>query len=186
LRERHAVRHPSPDVELIDPGKDRRETLGAQRRTVPQSRARILHGRRDHQEEIAMVWSKLRDELDRAGRAAQGAIDEGKVRLDAMRARQLADKAAQALGYALYRARKQGQDIDADTYARLSSTLAGHEAEISQIDAKLEELRAQRSRQKDTAATESEPPAAESPASESPARESAPGTTTPPVDGPAI
>ena len=128
-----------------------------------------------------MVWSKLRDELDRAGRAAQGAIDEGKVRLDAMRARQLADKAAQALGYALYRARKQGQDIDADAYARLSSTLAGHEAEISQIDAKLEELRAQRSRQKDTASAESEPPATESPATDSPQ-----GSTTPPVDAPAI
>jgi uncharacterized coiled-coil protein SlyX len=128
-----------------------------------------------------MVWSKLRDELDRAGRAAQGAIDEGKVRLDALRARQLADKAAQALGYALYRARKQGQDIDADTYARLSSTLAGHEAEISQIDAKLDELRAQRSRQKDTASAESEPPAAESPEPDS-----SHGTTTPPVDGPSI
>jgi hypothetical protein len=128
-----------------------------------------------------MVWSKLKDELDRAGRAAQGAIDEGKVRLDAMRARQLADKAAQALGYALYRARKQGQDVDADTYARLSSTLAGHEAEIAQIDAKLDELRAQRSRQKDPASPESEPRAAESPATDS-----SHGTTTPPVDGPAI
>jgi uncharacterized coiled-coil protein SlyX len=103
-----------------------------------------------------MVWSKLREELDRAGRAAQGAIDEGKVRLDAMRARQLADKAAQALGYALYRARKQGEDIDADTYARLSSTLAGHEAEIAQIDAKLEELRAQRTQTKEPSAADAE------------------------------
>ena len=116
-----------------------------------------------------MVWSKLREELDRAGRAAQGAIDEGKVRLDAMRARQLADKAAQALGYALFRARKQGEDINADTYARLSSTLAAHEAEIAQIEAKLEELRAQRSREKDTAAPET-PSASDGP---------------PPADGPA-
>lgn len=103
-----------------------------------------------------MVWSKLREELDRAGRAAQGAIDEGKVRLDAMRARQLADKAAQALGYALYRARKQGEDIDADTYARLSSTLAGHEAEITQIETKLEELRAQRAQAKEPASQDAE------------------------------
>jgi len=91
-----------------------------------------------------MVWTKLKEELDRAGRAAQGALDEGKIRLDAMRARQLADKAAQALGYALYRARKDGQDINADTYARLSSTLAAHEAEITQIESRLEEMRASR------------------------------------------
>jgi hypothetical protein len=91
-----------------------------------------------------MVWTKLKEELDRAGRAAQGALDEGKIRLDAMRARQLADKAAQALGYALYRARKEGEDINPDTYARLSSTLAAHEAEITQIEARLEEMRAGR------------------------------------------
>jgi uncharacterized coiled-coil protein SlyX len=91
-----------------------------------------------------MVWSKLKEELDRAGRAAQGALDEGKVRLDAMRARQLADKAAQALGYAVYRARKQGEDVNPDTYARLSSTLAAHEAEITQIETKLDEMRAAR------------------------------------------
>jgi hypothetical protein len=90
------------------------------------------------------VWSKLKDELDRAGRAAQGAIDEGKIRLDAMRARQLADKAAQAIGYAVYRARKQGEEINPDTYARLSSTLAAHEAEVTQIETRLEELRTQR------------------------------------------
>lgn len=90
------------------------------------------------------VWSKLKDELDRAGRAAQGAIDEGKIRLDAMRARQLADKAAQAIGYAVYRARKEGEEINPDTYARLSSTLAAHEAEVTQIETRLEELRTSR------------------------------------------
>ncbi|HUF29689.1 MAG TPA: hypothetical protein VMM77_03420 [Gemmatimonadaceae bacterium] len=90
------------------------------------------------------VWNKLKDELDRAGRAAQGAIDEGKIRLDAMRARQLADKAAQAIGYAVYRARKQGEDINPDTYARLSSTLAAHEAEVTQIETRLEEIRTSR------------------------------------------
>lgn len=101
------------------------------------------------------VWSKLKEELDRAGRAAQGAIDEGKVRLDVMRARQLADKAAQALGYALYRARQQGEDINPDTYARLSSTLAAHEADITRIERKLDEMRANRKDEppEDTAST---------------------------------
>ena len=86
------------------------------------------------------LWDKLKTELDRAGKAAQGAIDEGKVRLDAFRVRQLADKAAQALGYAVYRARQQNQDVDADTYARLSSTLAAHEAEANRYEAQLAEL----------------------------------------------
>ena len=44
------------------------------------------------------LWNRVKEELDRAGKAAQGALDEGKIRLEAFRARQLADKAAQALG----------------------------------------------------------------------------------------
>ncbi|MGH7625137.1 MAG: hypothetical protein ACREOJ_07460 [Gemmatimonadaceae bacterium] len=84
------------------------------------------------------LWDKVKQELDRAGQAAQGALDEGKTRLDAMRARQLANKAAQALGYAVYRARQTGGDIDADTYARLSSTLAGHEAEAAGLEQRLD------------------------------------------------
>jgi len=80
------------------------------------------------------LWDKLKHELDRAGQVAQGAIDEGRVRLDVFRARQLADKAAQALGYAVYHTRQRGQEIDADTYARLSSTLAGHEAEAARLE----------------------------------------------------
>ena len=125
-----------------------------------------------------MVWSKLREELDRAGRAAQGAIDEGKVRLDVMRARQLADKAAQALGYALYRARKQGTELDTDTYARLSSTLAAHEAEITQMEARLEEMRnARRASGKADEAPGDEAPSAEQPAASQPEAEA----PTPPV-----
>lgn len=80
------------------------------------------------------IWDRLRTELDRAGRAAQGAIDGGKLRLDAYRARQLADKAAQALGYAVYRARAENRELEADTYARLASALAGHEAEAARLE----------------------------------------------------
>src|ERR671916_2581765 len=83
------------------------------------------------------LWDKLRTELDRAGRAAQQAIDEGGDRLDAFRARQLADRAAQALGYALYRARTAGGELDPDTYARLSATLASHEAEAARLEERL-------------------------------------------------
>lgn len=86
------------------------------------------------------LWNRVKEELDRAGKAAQGALDEGKIRLEAFRARQLADKAAQALGYALYNARKAGGDLDADAYSRLSATLASHEADAAHQEAALEEL----------------------------------------------
>ena len=88
------------------------------------------------------LWDKLKTELDRAGRAAQTAFDEGKVRLEILRVRQLADKAAQALGYAVHNARKSGGDLDAESYARLSSTLAAHEAEVARLEAQLAAERA--------------------------------------------
>ena len=74
------------------------------------------------------LWTRLRTELDRAGRVAQSAFDEGRFRLEALRARQLADRAAQALGYAVYRAKVDGREIDADLYASLTATLSAHEA----------------------------------------------------------
>lgn len=83
------------------------------------------------------LWDKLKTELDRAGKAAQTAFDEGKVRLEVLRVRQLADKAAQTLGYEVYRARQGGQELDAESYARLSSTLAAHEAEVQRLEAQL-------------------------------------------------
>src|SRR5215211_2766486 len=84
---------------------------------------------------------KLKEELDRAGRAAQGALDEGKTRLEAFRTRQLADKAAQALGYAVFRAKQGGGEIDSDTYARLSATLATHDAEAAKYEGELDRKR---------------------------------------------
>ncbi len=85
---------------------------------------------------------KLKTELDRAGKAAQEALDDGRTRLDAFRSRQLADKAAQALGYAVYRAKKGGAtDLDAETYGRLSSTLATHDSEAARLEAEIEAKR---------------------------------------------
>jgi len=68
------------------------------------------------------LLDRLKQELDRAGKAAQDAFDDGKTRLEAFRTRQLADKAAQSLGYAVYRARKSGSELDAATYDRLRAT----------------------------------------------------------------
>ena len=75
------------------------------------------------------LWDKLKVELNRAGEVAQVAIDEGKTRLEEFRARQRADKIAQALGYAVFQARQAGREIEPEVYARLSSELAAAEAE---------------------------------------------------------
>ena len=87
------------------------------------------------------LFDKLKEELDRAGKAAQGAFDEGKIRLEAFRTRQLADKAAQALGYAVFRAKQGGSEIDPDTYARLSATLSTHDAEAARYEGELDRKR---------------------------------------------
>jgi hypothetical protein len=90
------------------------------------------------------LLDRLKQELDRAGRVAQEAFDDGKTRLEAFRTRQLADKSAQALGYAVYRSRKGGSDLDAATYDRLSATLETHDTEASKLEADIE-LRRQQS-----------------------------------------
>jgi hypothetical protein len=83
------------------------------------------------------IWDKLKTELDRAGKVAQGALDEGKTRLEAFRARQLADKAAQALGYAVFRARQAGTEVDWATLQRLVNALAEKEAEVHRLEKEL-------------------------------------------------
>jgi hypothetical protein len=98
------------------------------------------------------IIDKLKTELDRAGRAAAGALDEGKVRLEAFRARQLADKSAEALGYAVYRAKKAGQELDAATLQRLYDALDARELEVVALEARM--------KKDEEAATNQEPPAA--------------------------
>lgn len=85
---------------------------------------------------------KLHVELHRAGKVAQGAIDEGRLRLEIFRVRQLADKAAQSLGYAVYRAKSAGADLEAATWDRLSATLREHEAEAARLETALADLKA--------------------------------------------
>jgi len=83
------------------------------------------------------LWDKLRVELDRAGRVAQTAIDESKVRLEAFRARQVADRAAQSLGWAVYHARTRGDTLDDATMNRLLDALADRDREVAALEAKL-------------------------------------------------
>ena len=125
------------------------------------------------------IWDKLRTELDRAGKAAQSALDEGKVRLEAFRTRQLADKAAQAFGYAVYRAKQSGQDLDPETNARLTATLSTHEAEAARLEQQLRDFGPSKDDQKS-----SEPPPPSASASPSTPPPPAADAATPPADQP--
>ncbi|GMV08290.1 MAG TPA: hypothetical protein PKC83_01155 [Gemmatimonadaceae bacterium] len=87
------------------------------------------------------IWDKLKTELDRAGRVAQGALDEGKLRLEVFRARQLVDRAAQALGYAVYRARTAGDGAPDDaTLQRLVDAVREREGDLAALEARLHDL----------------------------------------------
>jgi hypothetical protein len=124
------------------------------------------------------LFDKLKEELDRAGKAAQGAFDEGKIRLEAFRTRQLADKAAQALGYAVFRAKQSGGEVDPDTYSRLTATLATHDAEAARYEAELDRKRKESAADRGPAASEAAPAADASPAADgAPASEAPPSAS---------
>ena len=89
------------------------------------------------------LLDRLKQELDRAGKAAQDVFDDGKTRLEAFRTRQLADKSAQALGYAVFRAKKSGRELDAATYERLAATLETHDSDAARLEADIELKRQQ-------------------------------------------
>lgn len=102
------------------------------------------------------IWNTIKDEIERAGRAANSAIDEGKLRLTLMRARQTADRAAQQLGYAVFKAKGEGHDLASDDYNRHASELAAAEAEIARTETLLKEAAADRGCKKpDVPASES-------------------------------
>lgn len=86
------------------------------------------------------IWNKLKTELDRAGRVAQGALDEGKLRLEVFRARQLVDRAAQSLGYAVYRSRTTTEAPDETAIARLIDAMREREAELTVLEDRMRDL----------------------------------------------
>ncbi|MCX5755243.1 MAG: hypothetical protein NTX19_03860 [Gemmatimonadetes bacterium] len=83
------------------------------------------------------LLDRLKGEMKNAGDAVRDTLDEGKTRIEIFRVRQSADAAAQALGYALHRARRDGKDLDGATVERLDGTLAKHEAEATRLEAEL-------------------------------------------------
>ena len=90
------------------------------------------------------LWDRVRTELDRAGRVAQQAFDEGRLRLEMLRARRQADGAAQRLGYAVYRARREARNVVGDEYAALARAVEAAEAEAERYRRLLDEATARR------------------------------------------
>ena len=91
------------------------------------------------------IWDTLKRELDKAGQVAQGAFDEGKFRLELHRAKQRADEAAASLGFAVYRARAAGGELEAERYAALAANIMSAEAEIARVEREIETAKAARS-----------------------------------------
>jgi hypothetical protein len=80
------------------------------------------------------LWERLRLELDRAGRSAADAIDEGRTRLDLHRARSAADRFAQRLGYAVYHARRDGRELTPEEYEMHAANVRTAEADITRLE----------------------------------------------------
>ena len=87
------------------------------------------------------IWNTLKGELDKAGRAAQDALDEGKLRLESHRAKQKAEAAAASLGFAVYRARAAGGELEPERYSVLASLLAAAESEIERIELAIKNIK---------------------------------------------
>ncbi len=80
------------------------------------------------------IWDTLKREFDKAGQVAQGALDEGKLRLELHRAKQRADEAAASLGFAIYRAKGAGGELEPERYASLAANIMTAEAEIARLE----------------------------------------------------
>lgn len=90
------------------------------------------------------LLDKLRQELDRAGRSAQRAFDEGRLRLELYRARQSADKFAQRLGYAVFRAKREGNEVAAEELTAHMNNLTAAEAEVTRLETLVDEASKER------------------------------------------
>jgi hypothetical protein len=90
------------------------------------------------------LWDRVRTELDRAGRVAQHAFDEGRLRLEMLRLRRQADGAAQRLGYAIYRARRESREVAAEEYTALARAIEMAEAEVERFRRLIDEAAARR------------------------------------------
>lgn len=107
---------------------------------------------------------RLRQELDRAGRQASRAFDEGRMRLELYRARQSVDRFAQRFGYAVFRAKQAGVELPAEELAAHMSNLTAAEAEVRRLETLIAE--ATKERNEWLLDTRPKPPSEENPPSE--------------------
>jgi hypothetical protein len=119
------------------------------------------------------IFDKIKQGIDKAGKAAQDVFDEGKLRIDAYRAREQADKAAEALGYAVFRAWESNAELDADARERLVGALRLRESEARKLETDLADAKAANGA---AAGTHETPPASGA---------AAPDAASPPTDPPA-
>ena len=119
------------------------------------------------------IWDKVKDGIDKAGKAAQDVIDDGKTRIDAYRAREQADKAAEAFGYAVFRATELGKELEPDSKERLMQSLREYDREARRLETKLAD---------ETAAKPDTPPSPPSPPSPPAAAGAAAEPTPPPTN----
>lgn len=125
------------------------------------------------------LWNKLRTELDRAGRVAQDALDEGKLRLEIFRARQTVDRAAQSLGYAVYRARSGKETPDDHAMVRLVEAVRAREEELAALEDQMRTLTGRNVPPADA-------PPADAPSPSERAAAPPPGASGGATDGPAV
>ena len=90
------------------------------------------------------LLDKLRQELDRAGRQASRAFDEGRLRLELYRAKQSVDRFARRFGYAVYRAKQAGGELPPEELASHMANLTAAEAEVTRLETLIDEAAKER------------------------------------------
>jgi hypothetical protein len=90
------------------------------------------------------LLDRLRQELDRAGRQASLAFDEGRLRLELYRAKQSVDRFARRFGYAVFRAKQAGGELAAEEMAAHMSNLTAAEAEVTRLETLIAEATKER------------------------------------------
>ena len=89
------------------------------------------------------LMDRIAGELQMLGKKANQALDEGKLRVDLLRARRRMDAAARDLGYVTYRQAK-GKGAPEGEIASLTRRITEAEAEVARIRAAIDKIRGER------------------------------------------
>jgi len=88
------------------------------------------------------LMDRIAGGLETLGKRANQALDEGKLRMDLLRARRRMDGAARDLGYVTYRQAK-GQGAPDGEIESLTRRIAEGEAEVARVQAAIDRIRAE-------------------------------------------